>query len=137
MSEKPSAEVVAALIWDPQGRFMICQRPREKKRGLLWEFVGGKIEPGETPQQALIRECEEELAIRVAPESVFMEVNHDYPDLDVHLTLFNSRIEKGVPVLLEHEDIAWIKPSEIENYDFCPADAEILEKIRRQSHQTS
>ena len=57
-------EVVAALIWD-QNKFMICQRPANKARGLLWEFVGGKVEPGETKEQALIRECQEELAIKL------------------------------------------------------------------------
>ena len=84
-------EVVAALIWD-ENRFLACQRPAHKARGLLWEFVGGKVEPGETREQALIRECQEELAITVAVQDVFMEVDHVYPDLTVHLTLFNASI---------------------------------------------
>ena len=82
-------EVVAALIWD-QNKFMICQRPANKTRGLLWEFVGGKVEPGETKEQALIRECQEELAITLDVGKVFMDVVHEYPDLTVHLTLFNA-----------------------------------------------
>ena len=73
-------EVVAALIWD-QGKFMICQRPAHKARGLLWEFVGGKVEPGETKEQALIRECREELAVTLDVGEVFMDVTHEYPDL--------------------------------------------------------
>ena len=84
-------EVVAALIWD-KDKFMICQRPAHKARGLLWEFVGGKVEPSETKEQALIRECREELAITLSVGDVFMEVTHEYPDLTVHLTLFNASI---------------------------------------------
>ena len=121
-------EVVAALIWDG-GRFLICQRPAHKARGLLWEFVGGKVEPGETKAQALIRECREELAVTLAVGAVFMDVVHRYPDLTVHLTLLNATIVEGVPQMLEHNDIRWITPEEIGNYDFCPADVEILGEI--------
>ena len=122
--------VVAALIWD-QGKFMICQRPAHKARALLWEFVGGKVEPGETKDQALIRECREELGVTVSVGDVFMEVVHEYPDITVHLTLFEAYITDGEPQRLEHEDIRWIKTSEIDQYDFCPADTEILEMIRK------
>ena len=97
-------EVVAALIWDGD-RFLICQRPAHKARGLLWEFVGGKIEPGETKQQALVRECREELCIETAVGDVFMEVTHTYPDITVHLTLFHVSIIQGEPQKLEHEDM--------------------------------
>ena len=121
-------EVVAALIWD-HDEFMICQRPAHKARGLLWEFVGGKVEPGETKEQALIRECQEELAITLAVGDVFIDVVHEYPDIIVHLTLFNATIAEGLPQKLEHNDINWVVPSEIPNYDFCPADEEILKKI--------
>ena len=121
-------EVVAALIWD-NGKFMICQRPAHKARALLWEFVGGKVEPGETKEQALIRECQEELAITLSVGSVFMDVVHEYPDITVHLTLFNAAISEGTPQLLEHNAITWINPSEIPLYDFCPADTEILKAI--------
>ena len=121
-------EVVAALIWDGD-RFMICQRPAHKARGLLWEFVGGKVEAGETGEQALIRECREEIAVELSVGDVFMEVLHEYPDLTVHLTLFNAVIAEGEPQKLEHNDIKWITPSEIPNYEFCPADEEILKKI--------
>lgn len=121
-------EVVAALIWD-KDKFMICQRPAHKARGLLWEFVGGKVEPGETKEQALIRECQEELAVTLSVGNVFMDVVHEYQDLTVHLTLFNAVIIEGVPQKLEHNDIKWISPSEISNYEFCPADVEILKKI--------
>ena len=122
-------EVVAALIWD-ENRFLACQRPANKARGLLWEFVGGKVEPGETKEQALIRECQEELAVTVAVQDVFMDVTHVYPDLTVHLTLFNSSIRAGIPQKLEHNDIRWITVDEIDQYDFCPADEEILTRLK-------
>lgn len=122
-------EVVAALVWD-KDKFMICQRPAHKARALLWEFVGGKVEPGETKEQALIRECQEELAITLSVGDVFMDVVHEYPDITVHLTLFNATISKGIPQKLEHNDIQWIAPAEIPQYDFCPADVEILAKIQ-------
>ncbi len=121
-------EVVAALIWD-KDKFLICQRPANKARGLLWEFVGGKVEPGETKEQALIRECQEELAITVEPLEVFTEVTHEYPDITVQLTLFNCTILRGQPQLLEHNDMKWITPAEIPDFEFCPADVEILKKI--------
>ena len=123
-------EVVAALIWDKE-KFMICQRPAHKARGLLWEFVGGKVEQGETKEQALIRECREELDVTLSVGDVFMEVVHEYPDITVHLTLFNANIAEGIPQKLEHNDIRWISAAEIPNYNFCPADEEILLKIRR------
>lgn len=121
-------EVVAALIWRGD-RFMICQRPAHKARGLLWEFVGGKVEPGETKEQALIRECREELAVSLEVGPLFYEVTHTYPDLTVHLTLFRASIGTEEPQRLEHNDIRWITPAEIPQYDFCPADKDILEKL--------
>ena len=123
-------EVVAALIWQGE-QFMICQRPAHKARGLLWEFVGGKVESGETKEQALIRECREELAVTVSVGEIFMDVTHEYPDLTVHLTLFNAEIAEGKPQMLEHNDIRWITSREISDYDFCPADVEILKEITR------
>ena len=127
--EKKVTEVVAALIWDGD-RFMICQRPAHKARGLLWEFVGGKVEPRETKERALIRECWEELTITISVGSVFMEADHDYPDLNVHLTLFNAAISKGTPQMLEHNDIRWITVDEITQYEFCPVDETILRRLK-------
>lgn len=124
-------DVVAALVWDG-GKFMICQRPAHKARPLLWEFVGGKVELGETKEQALIRECKEELAITLSVGDVFMDVVHEYPDIIIRLTLFNATIAEGVPRKLEHNDIKWITPDEIHNYEFCPADKEFLTAIINQ-----
>ena len=128
MNDRSVTEVVAALIWD-KDKFMICQRPAHKARALLWEFVGGKVEPGEAKEQALIRECKEELAITVSVGAVFLDVIHEYPDITVHLTLFSATIAEGIPQRLEHNDIKWLTPAEIPLYDFCPADEEILSRI--------
>lgn len=124
-------EVVAALIWQEE-RFMICQRPVHKARGMLWEFVGGKVEPGESKEQALVRECREELAVEVAVGDIFLEVTHTYPDITVHLTLFHASIAQGVPQKLEHNDIRYITVDEIPQYEFCPADEVILQKLRQE-----
>lgn len=121
-------EVVAALIWD-KDRFMICQRPETKSCALLWEFVGGKVEKGETKEQALVRECREELGITLSVGDMFTEVVHQYPDILVHLTLFNAAILEGIPQKLEHNDIRWITTKEIPQYNFCPADKDILKKL--------
>ena len=122
------AHVVAALIWDGD-KFMICQRPAHKARGLLWEFVGGKVESGEAPEAALIRECREELAVEVRVGDVFMEVLHTYPDIEILLTLYHAAIAAGQPQKIEHNDIQWITPAQIPDFNFCPADVEILERI--------
>ncbi|MBO5773298.1 MAG: (deoxy)nucleoside triphosphate pyrophosphohydrolase [Clostridia bacterium] len=122
-------EVVAALIWQGD-KFLICQRPKNKARALLWEFVGGKVEKGETKEEALIRECKEELDVSLSVGEEFMAVTHTYPDVTVNLTLFNATIKEGSPKKLEHNDIKWITKEEIPFYDFCPADVEILRKIQ-------
>ena len=126
-------DVAAALIWDDEKRFMICQRPAHKARGLLWEFVGGKAEPGETLAETLIRECREELDITVAVGSIYTQLVHNYPDITIRLTLFNCTIAEGEPKLLEHNDLKWIHPREIPKFNFCPADTEILKMLMEEN----
>ena len=121
-------DVVAALIWN-EDKFLICQRPATKARALMWEFVGGKVEKGETKEEALIRECQEELGITLNVGDIFIEVIHEYPDIAIRLTLFNATIKSGTIQMLEHNDIEWITPLEIPNYQFCPADEEILSRL--------
>lgn len=128
MMEQKITEVVAALIVKDH-RFLICQRPAHKTRGLLWEFVGGKVEPGETLPQALIRECLEELGIRVTPQEIFMQLVHTYPDITVRLTLFGAQTQ-DTPQRLEHNDLRWIGVDEIDHFSFCPADRDILAKLK-------
>lgn len=122
-------EVVAALIWNGN-KFLACQRPANKARGLLWEFVGGKVEQGETLPQALIRECLEELGIRVTPQEIFMQLVHTYPDITVRLTLFWAQTQ-DTPQRLEHNDLRWISVDEIDHFSFCPADRDILAKLKQ------
>lgn len=131
MGNRKITDVVAALIWQGD-KFLVCQRPAHKARGLLWEFVGGKLEAGESRQQALVRECREELAVEIAVGDVFMEVLHEYPDLLVRLTLFHAVIVAGTPKMLEHNDLRWITVDQIPALDFCPADVDILKKLQRE-----
>ena len=128
---KKITQVVAALIRDGE-KFMIFQRPANKTRAYQWEFVGGKVEEGETLEEGLIRECIEEIDVKIKVKDIFMEVDHTYPDIDIHLTLFNAEIEEGKVRMLEHNDIRLITPDEIDNYEFCPADDEILVKIKNE-----
>ncbi len=124
-----TVKVVAALIAE-NGKFMICRRPEGKARALLWEFVGGKVEKGETEEEALIRECREELGTEIRVGDEFARVNYDYPDISVELVVYEAKITGGSPTALEHSEIRWITPGEIGDYGFCPADADVLEKIR-------
>ena len=126
--------VVAALIWD-NDKFMICHRPKDKARPLLWEFAGGKVDKGETKEEALKRELKEELDIEVKVMDVFTSVVHKYDDITINLTVFNTQIIKGIPKKIEHNDIRWIKADEIKDYDFCPADKNILKEISNESNK--
>ena len=121
-------EVVAALIWDGD-RFLACQRPAHKDRALLWEFVGGKVEPGETGAQALVRECREELGITVRPGEIADRLTHAYPELTVCLSLIRAVITEGRPRRLEHQALAWLTLEEAKEYPFCPADRAFLERM--------
>lgn len=121
--------VVAALLCQ-EDRFLICQRPAHKDRALLWEFVGGKVEANETDENALIRECKEELGAEIAVNSIYMEVVHEYPDMTVQLLLYKATLVSKEIQKLEHNDIQWITIDEIPNYEFCPADVEILERLQ-------
>lgn len=121
-------DVVAALAVTGE-RFMVCQRPEHKDRGFLWEFPGGKVEPGETGAQAIIRECREEMGIAVEPHGEFMQVIHEYAEVTIRLTVYIVRIVHGVPQRLEHRDIRFISAKEARDYAFCPADEAIVKAI--------
>ena len=121
-------DVVAALI-TKDGKFLIGQRPAHKARGLLWEFVGGKIEKGESPQQALRREVWEELGVMIQVGDIFQQVTHTYEDITVRLTLYWATISEGEPQKREHEALCWVTAGEMAQYPFCPADQPILDKL--------
>ncbi|MBO5036649.1 MAG: (deoxy)nucleoside triphosphate pyrophosphohydrolase [Clostridia bacterium] len=121
-------DVVTALIWRGE-EFLICLRPPDKPNPLRWEFVGGKAEKGESLEAALIRECREELDVEIKVNDIFAETDHEYPDITIHLTLFNAEIVSGEPKMLVHRDLKWITPDRIPEFNFCPADKDILKKI--------
>lgn len=121
-------EVVAALIWNGE-QFLICQRPPHKARPLLWEFPGGKLEPGETPPQALVRECQEELGVTLRVGAACGDLVYAYPDITIHLTLYHAVIVSGAPQLLEHHALRWITRAELPQFQFSPADVELLPLI--------
>lgn len=128
--EQIIADVVAALIVK-DGKILICQRPADKARGLMWEFAGGKTERGESREDALIRECREELDITVKPLYVFAKVRHKYPDITVNLTVFMAEIASGEPKQKEHAAIKWVTADSLKNYNFCPADVKIIKMLNR------
>lgn len=126
-------EVVAALIVHEDGkRFLLCQRPWNKARAGLWEFLGGKVEEGETKSEALVRECREEIGVTIEPLEEVIAVTHEYPDLTVHLTLIRARIASGMITLYEHQDARWVTAQEIASFSLCPADAQMVGLIREQ-----
>ena len=122
-------EVVAALIRDGE-RILLCRRPAGKAQGGKWEFPGGKIEPGETGEAALARECREELDVMLEVGAPLADVCQEYPGRLVHLTLYEARIAEGTPRRLEHSEIRWIEPRQLREYDLCPADARLIELLR-------
>ena len=119
-------DVVGAVIRDGD-RVLLAQRPEGKAQAGLWEFPGGKIEPGETPGEALARECREELAIEIENPSVLRSVVHRYPEKTVRLLLVECSVRPGsVPVPQEGQSVAWVRPSDLDRLPVCPADKELL-----------
>lgn len=123
-----SLEVTAAIIRQ-EDKILICQRPANKNCGLLWEFPGGKIEAGETGEQCIVRECQEELGITLHVECELTDITYEYPDRIVHLRFYLCSIAAGIPEKKEHNALKWITPNEIDQYDFCPADKKMIKTI--------
>lgn len=122
--------VVAAVIKDDSGKILITQRNLKKSQGGLWEFPGGKIEPNETKEQAIIREIKEELTIDINVKNYIEEKIFTYPEKDINLIALECSIINGNIELLEHEDYRWVSSSELENFEFAPADMFIVEKLK-------
>ena len=118
-------EVTAAIICK-DGKFLICQRPKGKNCELLWEFPGGKIEVGETAEDCIVREIQEELGVTLCVLRKFTDVIYEYPDKTVHLHFFLAEIASGELTCKEHNSLAWITADEIGNFQFCPADDTII-----------
>ena len=128
MSSKNIVDVVGAIIKDGD-RYLVGQRAANKSQGGLWEFMGGKIELGETPEQALARECREELALEIEDEHIIDSVVHEYPEKTIRLTLISCSPKSGsIPKALEHQQIRWVTRAEMDTMDFAPADRELIRK---------
>lgn len=122
-------DVVAALL--QRGKeFLICQRPPTAELPMMWEFPGGKVEPGESGPEALVRECREELQIEIVPGRELMQTEYMNPGGDVRLTFYEAAIAKGEPVRVEHNDMRWITPDDMDQYVFCPADMDFVAYLR-------
>ncbi|MBO4318754.1 MAG: (deoxy)nucleoside triphosphate pyrophosphohydrolase [Mailhella sp.] len=124
-------EVSAAIIFDIEGKMLICRRAPGGPCSEMWEFPGGKREKGENAEECLVRECREELGVELAVERLFMETQYAYPDREIAFSFFIARIDSGVIDLRVHSEFAWIRPEESDGYVFCPADTGILQEIRR------
>lgn len=132
MSGKPIVLVSAAALIDVDGRVLICQRPEGKQLAGLWEFPGGKVEPGETPEACLIRELEEELGIQVAKACLapFVFASHEYESFHLLMPLYLCRKWEGQVVNREHKAMAWVKPNNLADYPMPPADAPLVAWLR-------
>ena len=126
---KKIVEVSAALIFH-SGKLLIAQRHAGAHLGGLWEFPGGKREPGETFEQCLIREIREELGVEISVGELFEEIVHDYPEKSVHLKFFLCRLLSGEPQPLDCAALEWIEKSGLDAHQFPPADAQLLVKLR-------
>ncbi len=124
---------VAAAILEKEGKFLITRRHRHSHLGHLWEFPGGKLEVGETPQDCIIRECKEEIGLEIRPLHLYREVEHCYPEVSVHLYFFICQIISGKAKALDCAGIAWASPEELKNYEFPDADLQLIEDLSRKT----
>ncbi len=125
---------VTAAVFIKEGRVMICRRPPNKGNALKWEFPGGKSEPGETLEECLKRECDEELGIEISVGREICATQYEYPDITVKLHFLLSEIVSGTPEMKEHVDIKYITKSELSDYDFCPADRDIVKILAEENY---
>jgi 8-oxo-dGTP diphosphatase len=129
--------VVAAVITDDRGRFLLAQRPAHKKLGLKWEFPGGKVEPGETPEAALARELREELGIEITGLEPLPRFRHDYGFAVIDMIPLLCRLAPTSPAPYAHEHVGlvWAELAELTNYDLAPADLPVVEELRKESRK--
>lgn len=122
-------DVSAAIIKNVTGEVLICRRGAGGSCAYLWEFPGGKQEDGETPKECLVRECKEELGIEIVVGMVFARTFYQCPERGIRFTFFLAEIISGTPRLSVHLEVQWVKPKDLLNYEFCPADVEVVEKL--------
>lgn len=124
-------DVTAAIIID-NGKILIAQRADNQKLAGKWEFPGGKVEPGETPKECLVREIREELGIAIEAEEFFAESIYRYETGTIKLIAYKARWLDGEYKLSVHSQIKWVGPNELDRYDFAPADIPIIRKIKEE-----
>jgi 8-oxo-dGTP diphosphatase len=124
--------VAACALIDADGRVLICRRPEGKTMGGLWEFPGGKVEAGERPEDALIREMQEELGVTIKEPCLapFTFASHSYPDFHLLMPLYVCRRWEGTPTAHEHPEIKWVQPKDLPNYQMPPADKPLIPMLR-------
>lgn len=125
--------VTAAIIRNKEGKILICQRADDSSMGGLWEFPGGKLEPGESLEECVVRECREELSVEIAVHGIFAQTQYQYPDKLIDFTFFSASVTGGDIKMNVHKAIRWADISETANYEFCPADIEILDMLRAEN----
>ncbi len=130
MSPSSPLEVVAAII-EKEGKFLITQRLKQSHLGHCWEFPGGKQESGETLEECIIRECQEEIGVEIKPLQKVKEIWHTYKEVSVHLHFFLCELVSGTPQALECADLKWVFSHELKNFEFPEADQKILEKLSK------
>ena len=121
---------VAAAIIEKGGKYLLCKRGPGGNCAFLWEFPGGKIEPGETPSEAAAREIKEELCVKIKPQEVFAEYLYSYPDKDIYFYFIRAQIVSGEIKPLFHEEIRWLSPDELDSLEYCPADLSTVYKLK-------
>lgn len=131
-AQVPTVLVVAVALIDLDGRILIAKRPEGKQLAGLWEFPGGKVEPGERPEQALIRELKEELGIDVKEACLapFVFTSHAYEKFHLLMPLYLCRRWSGTVVAKEHSALAWVKPAKLRDYPMPPADEPLIAWLR-------
>ena len=122
-------QLSAAILKNEAGKILICQRGAGGPCAYLWEFPGGKLESGESPEECLFRECREELGIEIMVQELFAQTTYAYPEIQIAFSFFRAELVDGEPRADVHKSIQWVLPDELKLYEFCPADVAVVERL--------
>lgn len=123
--------VSAAIITNSDNEILICRRGPGGSCEFLWEFPGGKIEQGESPEECLVRECLEELEIEIEILELFEQTKYSYPERDIEFMFFSASLKNGIPTASVHDSIKWVSPDMLPDYEFCPADVSVVGRLSK------